>query len=403
MAGLARYGEFFRTPHAAAMLGWSIAARLPVGMVGLGLILLVRDAGGTYAEAGAVTAAYAVAVAAGAPYAGRRVDRVGARRVLVPRAVLFPLLLGATGASAVLGAPPVALLPLAAAAGLALPPVAASLRTLWSALPGDLAQTAYALEASLQELLFVAGPLAVAALATVAPVLGIAGAALAALVGTLGYVRLAPVRSSAGAGGTGAPRFGALAVAGIRAVVLLATCMGLAFGAAEIGVAAFAEERGNRALAGLVLAAFAGGSLVGGFLVGLRPTRDQPRRLLLSAVMLAALLGLPLLAGSVGVLAVLLFLAGLPIAPLIAAAYGVIAAIAADGSFAEAFAWFSTAVTTGVAAGTVAGGWLVDAGSSRAAFAFAVGAATAASVVGIAFRRSLQTRPVAVAVAGAEP
>ena len=401
MAGLARYGEFFRTPHAAAMLGWSIAARLPVGMVGLGLILLVRDAGGTYAEAGAVTAAYAVAVAAGAPYAGRRVDRVGARRVLVPRAVLFPLLLGGTGASAVLGAPPLALLPLAAAAGLALPPVAASLRTLWSALPGDLAQTAYALEASLQELLFVAGPLAVAALATVAPVLGIAGAALAALVGTLGYVRLAPVRSSAGA--TGAPRFGALAVAGIRAVVLLATCMGLAFGAAEIGVAAFAEERGNRALAGLVLAAFAGGSLVGGFLVGLRPTRDQPRRLLLSAVMLAALLGLPLLAGSVGVLAVLLFLAGLPIAPLIAAAYGVIAAIAADGSFAEAFAWFSTAVTTGVAAGTVAGGWLVDAGSSRAAFAFAVGAATAASVVGIAFRRSLQTRPAAVAVAGAEP
>lgn len=394
MTGLVRYGAFLRTPHAAAMLGWSILARLPVGMAGLGLILLVRHAGGSYGEAGAVTAAYAAAVAVGAPYAGRRVDRLGGFRVLLPRAFLYPAFLGGTAVLAVAGAPPLALLPFAAAAGLAMPPIAASLRTLWSTvLSGDVTQTAYALEASLQELLFVAGPLAVAALAALTPPLGIAGACAIALVGTLGFARLAPVRSSRGGAIGGGRRFGALALPGIRTIVVLATCMGLAFGSTEIAVVAFADEEGNRALGGVVLAAWAAGSLVGGFVTGLRPTRDEPRRVLLAAAALAMLLSLPPLAGSVGTLALLLFVAGLPIAPLVAAAYGVIAAVAAGGSVAEAFAWLSTAVTTGVAAGTVIGGWLVDAESVRASFLLAAGAAAATFVVGLALRNSLRAVP----------
>jgi MFS family permease len=394
MAGLARYREFLRTPHAAAMLGWSIFARLPTGMASLGLILLVRHAGGSYAEAGAVTAAHAAAIAVGAPYAGRRVDRLGAARVLVPRALLYPAFLGGTALLAVLDAPPLALLPLAAAAGLAMPPVGASLRTLWSTVArGDLAQTAYAVEASFQELLFVVGPLAVAVLAALTPPLGIAGACAVALVGTLGFARLAPVRESVGVEVEGSRRWGALAAPGIRTIVLLSTCMGFAFGAAEIAVVAFADEEGNRALGGIALAAFAGGSLVGGFVTGLRPTRDEPRRLVLSSAVLAAFLGLPLLASSMGMLTALMFLAGLPIAPLVAAAYGVVAAAAAGGSVAEAFAWLSTAVTTGVAAGTVVGGWLVDADGSEASFLLAVGAGAAAFAVGLTFRDSLRPVP----------
>jgi MFS family permease len=390
VTGLARYGAFLRVPHVAAMLGWSIAARLPVGMCGLGLILLVRGAGGSYAEAGAITAAYAAAVAIGAPYAGRRVDRRGARRVLLPRAFLYPACLGGTAFLAVAGAPPLVLVPVAAAAGLALPPVAASLRTLWSTLlPGDMSQTAFALEAAFQELIFVIGPLAVAALAAVTPSLGIVGAAVVALVGTLAFARLAPVRATIGSEGHEAHRLGALAVPGIRTIVVLSACMGTAFGGAEIAIAAFAEEHGNRSLAGVAFATFAGGSLVGGLVTGLRPTRDRVRRLLVSAALLALLLALPLLAGSVAALAALMFLAGIPIAPLIASAYGVIAAIAAEGAFAESFAWLSTAVTTGVAVGTVAGGWLVDADGSRASFLLGVGAASAAFLAGLAFRRTL--------------
>jgi MFS family permease len=403
VSGLDRYGAFLRTPHAAALLGWSLVARLPVGMVGLGLILLVRGTGGSYAEAGAVTAAYAVAVAVGSPYAGRRVDRRGATRVLVPRAVVYPVLLSAVALLAVAGVPPLAVLPLAAAAGLALPPVAAALRTLWSTvLPGNMSQTAFALEAALQELIFVAGPLTVALLAAVTPSLGVAGAAAVALVGTVAFARQHPVRDADGVDGARAPRLGALSVPGIRTIVLVCACMGTAFGGAEIAIAAFAEERRTPALAGVVLAAFASGSLVGGFATGLRPTRDQPRRLLLAAALLAGGLALPLAAGSVASLALLMFLAGIPIAPLIASAYGVIAAIAAEGAFAESFAWLSTAVTTGVAAGTMAGGWLVDASGTDAAFLLGLGAACATLLVALVFRRTLRApRPVPAAMQAA--
>ena len=53
------------------------------GMAALALVLLVRGTGAGYGEAGLVAAAYAVAVAIGAPYGGRQVDRRGAGRVLL--------------------------------------------------------------------------------------------------------------------------------------------------------------------------------------------------------------------------------------------------------------------------------------------------------------------------------
>ena len=49
-----------------------------MGMVGLALLLLVREQGGGYAAAGAVSGAYFVATAIGAPIAGRLVDRTRA-------------------------------------------------------------------------------------------------------------------------------------------------------------------------------------------------------------------------------------------------------------------------------------------------------------------------------------
>ena len=92
--GVERYRGLFRNDHAAALLVWSIIARVPMGMAGLALVLLVRGSGAGYGEAGLVAAAYAIAVAVGAPYGGRQVDRRGARRVLVRRTVLFPALFG---------------------------------------------------------------------------------------------------------------------------------------------------------------------------------------------------------------------------------------------------------------------------------------------------------------------
>ena len=69
-------------------------------MAALALVLLVRGGGASYAEAGLVAAAYGIAVAIGAPYGGRQVDRRGARLVLRRRMVLFPSLFGVVAVSA---------------------------------------------------------------------------------------------------------------------------------------------------------------------------------------------------------------------------------------------------------------------------------------------------------------
>ena len=56
--GVARYRELFANDHAAALFVWSIVARLPSGMAALALVLLVRGGGASYGEAGLVAAAY---------------------------------------------------------------------------------------------------------------------------------------------------------------------------------------------------------------------------------------------------------------------------------------------------------------------------------------------------------
>jgi MFS family permease len=359
--GIARYRALFANPYAASLLAWSIVARLPNGMAALALVLLVRETGAGYGEAGLVAAAYSIAVAVGAPYGGRQVDRRGAARVLWVRMILYSTLFGLVALLGAVQAPIGVIALVAAAAGLTLAPVSSVLRSIWPAVAGvDGAKTAYALDAALQEVIFVGGPLIVALLATIDPVAAVAGAAVLAAVGTLAFVRLPPVRRAGPAEEQHRSRLGALSAVGVRTIALLSLFLGLGFGAVEIAVPAFAEAEGNRAFAGIALAGFSAGSLVGGLVAGLRPSSDERRRIILGTYVLACLMLLPLAAQSVATMTVLLFLAGLPIAPVVAGLYGQIGRVAAAGSVAEAFSWFGTSVSVGIAGGSVAGGWLID-------------------------------------------
>ena len=388
--GVGRYAALLRRPYVAALLGWGIVARLSIGMTPLALLLLVRSEGATYTAAGGVAAAYAAAVGVGAPFAGRQVDRHGRVHVLLPRAIAYPALLVAVAVLGVADAPVAVLAPVAAAAGALLPPVAASLRTLLPAMaPGELRSTAFALEASLQEVFFVGGPLLVALLAAIAPFAALVGAAVTAFVGTLALTRLRPVRETEPPHRVERTWIGALAAPGVRTIVMLATFMGLAFGAIEVAMPAFAERHGSRALAGLALASFSAGSLVGGLVTGLRHGVDDRIRLLVFAAILPAGLALPALAGSIPAMCGLIFLAGLPIAPLITGAYGLVDRVAPPGTHAETFAWIGTAVTSGIASGTALGGWIVDEHGVRVSIAGGAAAAFVGAAAVLARRRSL--------------
>jgi predicted MFS family arabinose efflux permease len=392
--GVARYRELFANQHAAALFAWSIVARLPQGMAALALVLLVRGAGASYGAAGLVAAAYGVAIAIGAPYGGRQVDRRGARLVLRRRMILFPSLLGLVAVLGQIEAPIAAIAVAAAAAGLTMAPVSSVLRSIWPVVAGvDGARTAYALDAALQEVIFVGGPLLVAVLAAIDPVAAVAGAAVVAGVGTYAFARLPPVRAAGPAEERHSSRLGALSAVGVRTIALLSIWLGLGFGAVEIAVPAFAEGEGNRALAGIALAGFSAGSLVGGLLAGLRPSRDERRRIIVGTFILAGSLALPLAAQSIGTMAVLLFFAGVPIAPVVAALYGQIGRVAAAGSVAEAFSWFGTAVSIGIAGGSLAGGWLIDDQGWQAAVVLGVTCVAVGAVV-TALRRGTLAPPL---------
>jgi MFS family permease len=383
--GLARYRALFAVPYVRRLVLSGLFARLPVGMVPLALLLLVRESGGSYAAAGAVSGSYFIAAAVGAPIAGRLVDRRGQTRVLLPRAFLFATFLLVVCTLALLDAPLPLVAVSAAASGGLLPPVGASMRALWPRLftGSEMRAAAYALEASLQEIFFVVGPLLTALLAAAASPL--AALALAALSGGLGTIVLAltqPVRAWLPEEERHATSWlGALESAGVRTIIFLAVCLGLGFGATEVGMPAFAEGHGGAELGSIPIALFAAGSLVGGLVAGARVTGSHRRLLRVSSSLLVAGLALLLVAWSLPSLAVLAFAAGLPIAPAVTASYALIDAVARRGTAAEAFAWISTAVSAGVAAGTAAGGVLVDALGVRASFGFGCACVLAGAVV----------------------
>lgn len=370
--GLPRYAALFQAPHVRRLVLSGLLARLPMGMIGLGLLLLVRDSGGSYAAAGAVSGAYFIATAVGAPVAGRLVDRRGQTQILLPRAAIFPALLGGACALAVVDAPLALIGVCAAAAGALMPPVGASLRALWPRLFADaeLRAAAYALEASLQEIIFIAGPLLVAVLAgAVSPVLALAVAAATGGIGTLLIAGSEPVRAWRPDEQRAASILGALESPGVRTIVSLSLCLGLGFGATEVAFPAFAEGHGGAELGSVPISLFAAGSLVGGLIVGARVSVTSLRLLRAAAGLLVVGLALPLLGWSLPSMALFAFLAGLPIAPVVMAAYGLIDAVATPGTAAEAFAWISTAVFVGFSVGTAVGGVLIDQVGVRASLA----------------------------------
>jgi predicted MFS family arabinose efflux permease len=224
----------------------------------------------------------------------------------------------------------------------------------------------------------------------VSPLAGIAGAGLASLVGATATARLPPVRDTPRSRSAGAGLLGALGAPGVRTVVLYAAMVGVAFGSVELGMPAFTEAHGSRELGGVALACFSGGSLVGGLVAGLRPPRSVLHRFAAGSVLLGGALGALLLASSIPTLCALAFVAGLPIAPTIGALYTVIDRTARAGTAAEAFAWFGTAVSTGIATGAVLAGVLVDERGVRSAFAAGAAVALCGALLGWARRGTLR-------------
>jgi hypothetical protein len=135
----------------------------------------------------------------------------------------------------------------------------------------ELLTAAYSLESVLIELIFILGPLIVALFVALAsPALAVLFAAACGLVGTLLFLRSPPLLDWRVEPHSARSLLGPLAQTGFRALVAVIFCYSMAFGLLEVGMAAYATEAGNVALAGVLLGLMSTGSALGGLVYGSR-------------------------------------------------------------------------------------------------------------------------------------
>src|ERR1044071_4597652 len=120
---LARYAALLEPREMKQTVAVSVLGRLPIGITGLAILLLVQGATGSFSQGGAATASYVIGLASVAPALGRLIDRAGPRLALFACSLAFPMaLVGLVGAVEA-RAQPALVLALAALAGATFPPI----------------------------------------------------------------------------------------------------------------------------------------------------------------------------------------------------------------------------------------------------------------------------------------
>ena len=396
-AGARRYRALLALPEARWPLVASIAGSMPIGMFGLGILLLVRDAHGSFGVAGRVVAAFGVANALGAVAQGRLMDRYGQPAVLRRVAPAHVLMLVALVVAAGRGAPSWVLGLCAFGAGACVPQVPAAMRSLWSALveDEDRRQTAYALVTIVFEVSVVTAPVLVAVIAAVAsPAAAVLTAAAIGGIGALGFSATSASRRWRGVPHAVGP-LGPLHASGVRTLFVVLLGFGTAIGVLQVALPAFAAGRGAAAAGGFYLAAISAGSLCGGVVYGSRRWPGTPPQRL-AVCLLSIATGCVLVAAATlpATVAAAALAVGVMLAPTTVVCSALLDTAAPAGTVTEAFAVPVLGIVVGTALGNAIGGAIVDASSYRTAALAAARVAVAGAAAGWARRRTL-LRPAA--------
>lgn len=395
---LRRYLDVLRVPGVARVALFATTGRLPFAIVPLSIVLLMREEGYHYGQIGAVVGAESLAVGITAGFVGRLVDRVGRRQVILVMGATTTLFLCAETLAILSDAPVWLLVVLAALQGATIPPISASMRSLWARLvPEETLESAYAFDAIQLELVFVVGPLIAAGLATaLSPAVGMLLCAGFYVLAAGGFASAPAVRAAVPEQHVERSRAGALRSPGMRILVLAGAITAISFGALEVALTAFAEAEGSRAAVGPLITVWAVGSVVGGLWYGARTWRAPIEQRFLVLMALLALGSAPLpFAPSIEVMAVLLVPTGLALAALATTEYALVARLAPAGTETEAYSWQIVANVMGAATGSFAAGVLAEEASVKWALATAGIACAVGFLVAVAGRRSL--RPAAFA------
>ncbi|MFE2046230.1 MFS transporter [Streptomyces sp. NPDC059477] len=390
------YRALFAVPGTKGFALAGFLGRMPLSMMGIGVVTMVSQITGRYGLAGALSATIALSAAVAGPQVSRLVDRHGQRRVLRP-ATLVALSAAALLLFAAHYSWPDWVLFVACVGIGCVPSVGAMVRARWAVLYRGTPQlhTAYSFESVIDEVCFIFGPIISIGLSTAW--FPEAGPLLAACFLAVGVFWLTAQRATEPAPHPREQHSGrsAMRAPGLQVLVVTFVAIGAIFGAVDVVTVAFAEEQGHKNMASLVLAVYAAGSCLAGLLFGLLHFKRAPEPRWLLGVCGTAVSMIPLLlVGNLPFLAVALFLAGLSIAPTMITTMSLVEQHVPRAQLTEGMTWTSTGLAVGVALGASVSGWVIDAAGARAGYVVPAIAGAAAAAVGfLGYRRLKRPAP----------
>lgn len=273
------YRALFAAPGSKGFSAAGFLGRMPLSMMGIGVVTMISQLTGRYGLAGALSATIALAAAVLGPQISRLVDQYGQRRVLRPATLVALTAAAGLLLTAYLRGPDWVLFVCAAGIG-SVPSLGAMVRARWAALyrGTPLLHTAYSFESVVDEVCFIFGPIVSIGLSTVW--FPEAGPLLAACFLAVGVFWLTAQRATEPEPHPRQHRGGgsALRSRGLQVLVTTFVATGAIFGAVDVVTVAFAEERGHKGAASVVLALYATGSCTAGILFGLLPPSGTPAR-----------------------------------------------------------------------------------------------------------------------------
>lgn len=434
----ALYRKLLACPPIRRLLLVGMVARIPHSAAGVLLTLhIVLSLGHGYGAAGAAAAIMTIGIALGSPWRGRRVDRVGLRKALIPSIISETVIWSIV--------PHVQyqwLLPLVFVGGLFTLPIFSVIRqSLGILADGEQRRTAFALDSITTEVVFMVGPAAGAIAATAgwsaigltvvgvstslaglfllwfnpptrthaAPILRAAGreGAETVLVGTAEVHQ--PLQSDiakptvkeptaqpfqppreAGAAvmeehgsrtGSAAGGFAWLTV-GVAAIFAVAAGSGMVVSGTDVGIVGLLERGGRESDIGIVFFFWCAASVVGGILYGAMHRPLPPVWLLLGMAAFTVPLGF---ATDTWTLALLCILPGLLCAPVLSASSEKVADLVAEARRGEAMGWYGSALTAGIAVGAPIAGVFIDALGPWAGFVSVASAGVLLCLAALAF------------------
>jgi len=379
------YRRLLGKPGASSFVFAGLLSRLVGSMFNISLILMLQIQYSSYAVAGRVAAIGVFVWALQTVPTARIVDRLGQRAAMWPMVGLHIVGVAIAIATAMTRGPEPLLWVAVIFASLT-GPLGSLTRARWSHLltTDQEIHAAFSLEGALDETLYIAGPALSVVLATsVHPAAGLVVSTTALVVG-MGILLPQKATEPPPRAATDGASLGFRVPPPVIAVSLVATALGLMFGAFDLSTVAFADSLGQKPWAGAALGVLSLGSFLGGLVYGSRRWRSPLWKRIVAVSFLVAL-GFSLLSiqpnlilfGAVG------FFAGSAIAPLLASSDNVIQRSVRKDQLMEGLAWLRIGIGIGVGAGAWLAGGLVQTTGARAGLSLAGAAAVLVAVAAV--------------------